>query len=91
MSDPAPPRRRSGDNSRLPVVTEPAAEAPRAGRTRRIFAAFAAHLLGQDGRRRGLNGGVETLDAARESYLKAEYSGEADRRPTAGLVARKDV
>jgi hypothetical protein len=48
-------------------------------------------VLGQDGRRRGLKGGPETLDAARRAYLETEYSGPHDRRPAAGLIKRTDV
>jgi hypothetical protein len=48
-------------------------------------------VLGQDGRRRGLKGGPETLEAARSAYLSTEYSGANDRRPKAGLVKRTEV
>lgn len=90
MPDPATPRRRRSDRADLPVPVDAPAK-PQGGRARRTFADFAAHLFGQEGRRRGLRGGQETLDAARESYLKTEYSGEADRRPPPGLITRKKV
>lgn len=90
MADPDPPRRRSTDRARVLVTLEPLEYTPRS-RARRPFAAFAAQLLGQDGRRRGLRGGPEVLDAARENYLKTEYSGADDRRPPTGLIARKKV
>jgi hypothetical protein len=48
--------------------------------------AYDAQLLGQDGAKRGLKGGAPLLDAARAAYLDAEFSGEADRRPPAGLL-----
>ena len=79
----------------LPVPLEPApgAQAGNAAgaRPRRAGADYAAHILGQDGRKRGLKGGPETLDAAREAYLRTEYSGPNDRRPRAGLVKRTNV
>jgi hypothetical protein len=58
---------------------------------RGAFAAFAAHLMGQSGQKRGLRGGQEVLDAARSTYLGTEYSGPADRRPKAGLIKKTDV
>lgn len=89
--------RRSDDAARpdstdrsLPVVYEPApppAPAPSA----QPEAAFAAHVLGQDGHKRGLRGGKETLDSARNLYNKIEYSGSADRRRPKGRTARTDV
>lgn len=54
-------------------------------------AAFAAQIYGQTGQRRGLKGGPPVLDAARASYLEAEYSGDKDRRPPAGLIKRTDL
>jgi hypothetical protein len=55
------------------------------------FAAFAAHLMGQPGQKRGLRGGQEVLDAARSTYLGTEYSGTADRRPKAGLIKKTEI
>ena len=54
-------------------------------------AAFAAHVMGQTGQRKGLKGGPPVLDAARASYLGAEYSGEKERRPSAGLLRKTDL
>jgi len=54
-------------------------------------AAFAAQMMGQTGQRRGLKGGPPVLDAARATYLEAEYSGEKNRRPVAGLVKKTDI
>jgi hypothetical protein len=54
-------------------------------------AAFAAQVLGQGGQRKGLKGGPPVLDAARATYLGAEYSGEKDRRPPAGLIRKTDL
>lgn len=90
MSEPPHPRRRSSDRANLPAVIEPAVKT-RGGGARRAFVDLAAQLLGQEGRRRGLRGGQETLDTARETYLKTEFSGDADRRPAPGLITRKKI
>jgi hypothetical protein len=63
----------------------------RSGRASRLSNSYAAQLLGQDGQRRGLRGGAPVLDAARSAYLGAEYSGENDRRPLSGLIAKKAI
>jgi hypothetical protein len=55
------------------------------------FAAFAAHVMGQPGQKRGLRGGQEVLDAARSTYLGTEYSGPADRRPQTGLLRKTKI
>jgi hypothetical protein len=55
------------------------------------FGAFAAHLMGQSGQKRGLRGGPQVLDAARSTYLGTEYSGVRDRRPRAGLIKKTDI
>jgi hypothetical protein len=65
--------------------------AGRAARNARPENPFAAHLLGQDGQKRGLRGGAPVLDRARAAYLGAEYSGENDRRPPSGLIVRKAI
>ena len=54
-------------------------------------AAFSAQLMGQTGQRRGLKGGPPVLDAARSSYLGAEYSGAAERRPKPGKAEDTDI
>ncbi len=54
-------------------------------------AAFAAQMMGQTGQRRGLKGGPPVLNAARATYLEAEYSGEKDRRPPAGILKKTDL
>lgn len=73
----------------LPVATEEPTR--KRDRVRRAFTDFAAHLLGQGERRRGLRGGPETLNNARRTYLATEYSGPADRRPRAGRITRTEV
>lgn len=55
------------------------------------FAAFAAHIMGQSGQKRGLRGGQEVLDTARSTYLGTEYSGPADRRPPTGLLKKTNI
>ena len=55
------------------------------------FAAFAAHLLGQGGQKRGLRGGKPVLDAARTAYLETEYAGPLDRRSMTGQVKSKKI
>jgi hypothetical protein len=54
-------------------------------------AAFAAQVIGQTGQRRGLKGGPPVLDAARSTYLGANYSGAAERRPKPGKATDTDV
>ena len=55
------------------------------------FAAFAAHLFGQSGQKRGLRGGQPVLDAARSAYLETEYSGPSDRRPPKGVLKKTEI
>ena len=54
-------------------------------------AAVQAHLLGQDGQKRGLRGGPEVLDKARSTYLEREFSGRFDRRPRKGRLAKTEI
>ncbi len=54
-------------------------------------AAYAAHLLGQSGQKRGLKGGPATLETARSAYLGAEWSGPADRRASKGKVTKTEI
>ena len=54
-------------------------------------ALFAAQVLGQKGQKRGLKGGPPVLDAARSTYLGAEYSGPRDRRPRVGKARQTEV
>lgn len=90
--------RRAPSKSRALVLTEPAG-APAQPSARPApepaadggAAAFAAQLMGQSGQRRGLKGGPPVLGAARSSYLGAEYSGPADRRPKPGRVEDSDI
>lgn len=80
--------------SNLPVPIGKTFEARRERirpREARTAGAYAAHLYGQDGRKRGLKAGQPTIDEARAAYLGAEYSGEADRRPPPGLITIKKI
>lgn len=54
-------------------------------------AAFAAQVLGQPGKKRGLKGGPEVLDAARSTYLSREFSGTKDRRPSPGERRKAEI
>lgn len=83
-------RSESTDRS-VPAVYEPPAPPAPTAATARPEAAFAAHMLGQDGHKRGLRGGKETLDSARSLYNKIEYSGAADRRTPKGRTAKTEV
>lgn len=78
------------DEVRLPAVVDPPPAPPPRSR-RAALAAFAAQLLGQGGQKRGLRGGSETLDKARNAYLEAEWSGPADRRLRSGAITKTDV
>jgi hypothetical protein len=53
--------------------------------------AFAAQLLGQSGRKRGLKGGQPVLVGARSAYLEAEFSGPSDRRVAVGKITKTDI
>jgi hypothetical protein len=80
--------RRDADEEEVVYVRE---EQPAPPPRRGGFATFAAHLMGQSGQKRGLRGGQEVLDSARSTYLGTEYSGEADRRPKAGLLRKTEI
>lgn len=54
-------------------------------------AAFTAQLLGQEGQKRGLRGGVPVLEEARHAYLDAEWLGRSDRRQKTGKTAKTDI
>jgi len=73
----------------VPAIYDPAPTPPPG--SREGAAAFNAQLLGQDGQRRGLRGGPETLGAARSVYTKTEWSGPADRRARKGGVTKTEI
>ena len=74
----------------LPMVIVQPAEPPPPGPTPTAAAAYAAHLLGQSGQKRGLRA-PETLETARSAYLGTEYSGPADRRPGKGKITKTEI
>ena len=81
----------------LPAVleNEPEAETeppppPRSARPS-AAAAFAAHLMGQEGQKRGLRGGPPTLDAAKSSYIRTQWSGAGDRRSRSGRGTKTEI
>jgi len=85
-------QRRANSKALVPIsdpVDHPAATAPVASAD--AAAAFSAQLMGQTGQRKGLKGGPPVLDAARSTYLSAEYSGANDRRPPKGKAAKTEV
>jgi len=72
-------------------AADPAGAARARPETPGSAAAFAAQLMGQGGQRNGIKGGPPVLDAARSTYLGAEYSGEKERRPPVGTAKRTDI
>ncbi|MDY6923225.1 MAG: hypothetical protein SWI22_04595 [Pseudomonadota bacterium] len=97
-SDRRSAERRAGSTSRalvpIELPAEPAAPPARPAPTPAgdiSAAAFAAQVIGQTGQRRGLKGGPPVLDAARSTYLGANYSGVAERRPRPGKATDTDV
>lgn len=75
-----------------PVVVEAApSPAPEAVAPADPSTTFSAQLLGQPGQKRGLRGGPETLERAREAYLGAQWRGPRDRRIARGKAAKAEV
>jgi hypothetical protein len=54
-------------------------------------ATFAAHLLGQDGHKRGLRAGPGLIETARQLYNRTEWSGAKDRRARKGHSAKAAI
>jgi len=76
----------------LPIpVADPDTKPQGQRKARGPFAAFAAQILGEGVRKRGLKGGRPVIEAARSTYLETEWSGPNDRRLAKGRIARKDV
>jgi len=99
----SPRHRRVGARAFLPVLRAAAAEdVERASRPQPTHdrvdpapppgepAAFAAQVIG-GGPKRGLRGGPETLETARNVYLETEWSGGADRRHQRGKIAKREI
>ncbi|MDP3853817.1 hypothetical protein [Phenylobacterium sp.] len=74
----------------VPAIYDPAPTSPPRGSAEGA-STFNAHLMGQDGQKRGLRGGPETLGAARSVYTKTEWSGPADRRARKGGVTKTEI
>jgi len=78
----------------LPVPSGPVIDRTEARRaapaTPPADATYAAQLL-SGGEKRGLKGGPETLERAKTTYLKSEYSGSRDRRPRPGRITRTEI
>ena len=89
------PRKAADGGANLPAVIEASEPGPDAAipppPRPEGYAAFAAHLYGQSGQKRGLRGGQPVLDAARSAYLETEYSGPADRRPPKGVLKKTEI
>jgi hypothetical protein len=89
---PRSPGRRAADQAaaqtRLPVATGAAKDKPRIDP--KTDAGVTAQMLGE-GEKRGLKGGPEALQRARTTYLGAEYSGQADRRPKKGRITKTEI
>jgi hypothetical protein len=86
MSDPSPRAEAAPAEApaTLPVAVAPPPEAdPKP--------LLSAHLLGQDGQKRGLRGGPPTLAKAKAAYLNAEWSGPTDRRTRTGIMSKTKV
>ena len=84
----APAQAEAGSTLPVPVATPPAP--PASGRADGA-SAFAAQLLGQTGRKRGLRAGPPALEEARSAYLEAEFSGTSDRRLPVGVKRKTDI
>jgi hypothetical protein len=53
--------------------------------------AFDAHLIGQQGEKRGLRAGPQAIDSAARSYNRTEWSGAKDRRARKGAITRTEI
>lgn len=91
-----PKRSRSGSRDLVAtgIGDDPAGSVTSAKPAARVMpppAAFAAQVLGQPGKKRGLRGGPPVLDEARSTYLSREYSGAHDRRPSPGIRKKTEI
>lgn len=43
------------------------------------------------GENRGLKGGQNLLERAKKTYMKTEYSGPHDRRPSPGIIKKTEI
>jgi hypothetical protein len=75
----------------LPVPVDSPQTIPPRDETQASGATFDAHLLGQDGHRRGLRAGPAAIDNASASYNRIEWSGAKDRRARKGRIAKTEI
>jgi hypothetical protein len=76
----------------LPVPVGPATRVtPPANVAMSGDAEFNAHIIGQEGQRRGLRAGPTLFEAARRAYYRVEWSGSWDRRARVGRSTRTDI
>ena len=52
---------------------------------------FDAHIMGQEGQRRGLRAGLGFVEEASRAYNRIEFSGRWDRRARAGRRAEAEI
>jgi hypothetical protein len=52
--------------------------------------AYCAQSL-SGGEKRGLKGGQNLLDRAKKTYMKTEFSGPNDRRPSPGIIKKTEI
>ncbi|HPA37991.1 MAG TPA: hypothetical protein PLV04_04555 [Phenylobacterium sp.] len=79
------------EDRNLPVPVGPVVSRPSPDRPQANASAFSAHLMGQEGQKRGLRGGPETLDSARSAYVRTEWSGAYDRRARRGGSTKTEI
>lgn len=79
------------EGSHLPVPVGPVRTVPPIAEIPGGAAEFDAHLMGQDGQRRGLRGGPAVIDTASATYNRIEWSGAKDRRARKGRIAKTEV
>jgi hypothetical protein len=79
------------DTPNLPAIIEGEEAAPPPPPHAEAPAAFFAQLLGQSGQKRGLRGGAPVIDAARQAYVKTEWSGRIDRRTQTGQMKKTEI
>lgn len=75
----------------LPVPVEPAQTTAPAPPLPAGATAFDAHLLGQDGQKRGLRAGPQAIDTAAATYNRTEWSGSKDRRARKGRITKTEI
>ena len=86
-----PEKAAQGEIIHLPVPVERVRRIDPRAQRRPAEAAFAAHLIGQDGEKRGLRAGPELMIRAERAYNRAEYSGANDRRAPLGARVQARV